>query len=61
MFVMPGSGAETVPEPVGPNESVETLDDDLNQLDEPMTIDPGLPLNRPSKKRIQEQEHDGAA
>ncbi|MDB4991295.1 MAG: hypothetical protein JWN04_6473 [Myxococcaceae bacterium] len=57
MFVMAG-GVEHVPEPVSPNESVETLDDDLDQLDEPVAVDPGLPLVRPSRKRLQEQ--DGA-
>ncbi|MDB4972155.1 MAG: hypothetical protein JWN48_496 [Myxococcaceae bacterium] len=59
-MIVTGGGVEHVPEPVSPHESVETLDDDLDQLDEPWAVDPGLPLVRPSRKRIQQQDHDGA-
>ena len=56
MIVMAG-GTEHVPEPLSPNESVETLDDDLDQLDEPLVMDPGLPLTHPSRKAIREEQN----
>jgi hypothetical protein len=59
MVVMAG-GTEHVPEPLSPMESVETPDDDLDMLDEPLAVDPGLPIVRPSRKRINDTEHDGS-
>jgi hypothetical protein len=48
-------GAEQIPEPVPPNQSVETSDEDL--LEQPLPVDPGLPLARPGKKHIAEDDH----
>lgn len=57
MIAMSG-GPEYVPEPVAPNESVETQEEDT--LESPVPVDPGLPLVRPSRKRILDEEHDGS-
>lgn len=58
-FLFMNGGVEHVPEPVPPNQSVETPDDD--PLERPLSVDdPGLPLGRPSKKIIAEDERGTA-
>jgi hypothetical protein len=57
-MICSAGGPEYVPEPLSPNESVETQDEDT--LDAPVPVDPGLPLLRPSRKRIHDEEHDGS-
>jgi hypothetical protein len=58
MIVMSAGGPEHVPEPLSPLESLETPEDDTP--DAPVPVDPGLPLVRPSRKRIHDEEHDGS-
>jgi hypothetical protein len=54
-MVMSLGGAEHIPEPIPSNQSVETSDED--GLEQPLPTDQGLPLGRPGKKQIAEDEH----
>ena len=54
-MIMSAGGAEHIPEPIPPNQSVETSDEE--PLEQPLATDQGLPLNRPGKKQIAEDEH----
>jgi hypothetical protein len=54
-MIMNAGGPEHIPEPIPPNQSVETSDED--PLEQPQATDQGLPLSRPGKKQIAEDEH----
>ncbi|MEY4508513.1 MAG: hypothetical protein RLZZ450_635 [Pseudomonadota bacterium] len=54
-MIMTAGGAEHIPEPIPPNQSVETSEED--SLEQPLPTDQGLPLGRPGKKQIDEDEH----